>query len=289
MKRPNFNKTKDDDRRMTKLHQFNTRKPCYFCGAVPPSKAEHAPPRSLFRGADCDSITVPSCDEHNLDKSGVDQLFAVAHACGADEMVRMGFRAAYSGAPGVVIESAKSAYDRVKNRLSLVPLLADPPEGLDGLIPYTRGPEPYGDWTVKLTAALVWSVIGQYEASSDWAGAWYWSVQYMKTPRRLTTEEMVIRIREKRYIESLFFGGLRWMIGWSAQPRAYPNDIYRFDVATEEDQITRRRIVSFRHLFLDSHISYVRFACSDATAAAIIDRTTSSTAAGVFEAAHDPL
>lgn len=49
----------------TILKQFSKNSPCYYCGAPPPSSREHAPVRAMFEAFDCDSITVPACDEHN--------------------------------------------------------------------------------------------------------------------------------------------------------------------------------------------------------------------------------
>jgi DNA polymerase III alpha subunit (gram-positive type) len=51
-------------------------KKCYFCGKVVTGD-EHALPRMMFREFDCDSITVPSCDVCNNEKSGRDQ--AIVH------------------------------------------------------------------------------------------------------------------------------------------------------------------------------------------------------------------
>jgi len=54
-----------------------SKKPCYFCGK-PSTSTEHAPPRSMFKGFNCDSITAPACSLHNNEKSGDDQVFTNA-------------------------------------------------------------------------------------------------------------------------------------------------------------------------------------------------------------------
>src|SRR5258706_14137695 len=56
-----------------KLKQYSKRKPCYYCGAPPPSTQEHAPAKLMFGAFDCDSITVPSCVKHNSEKSHKDR------------------------------------------------------------------------------------------------------------------------------------------------------------------------------------------------------------------------
>src|SRR5215472_5451986 len=53
-------------------------KGCYYCGK-PPTSHEHVPPRMMFKGFDCDSITVPACADHNNEKSGRDQTIVFGH------------------------------------------------------------------------------------------------------------------------------------------------------------------------------------------------------------------
>jgi hypothetical protein len=47
---------------------------CAFCGA-PAVSVDHLPPRSLFPGDKINLITVPSCEEHNGKRSGLDERF----------------------------------------------------------------------------------------------------------------------------------------------------------------------------------------------------------------------
>src|SRR6267143_939004 len=61
-----------------KPKQYSKRKPCYYCGAPPPSTAEHAPPKLMFSAFQSDSITVPSCSEHNNGKSDKDRAIITA-------------------------------------------------------------------------------------------------------------------------------------------------------------------------------------------------------------------
>jgi hypothetical protein len=52
---------------------------CYYCGVTlkkgKNKTKEHIPPKMFFNAFDCDSITVPSCSEHNMSKAGDDQVF----------------------------------------------------------------------------------------------------------------------------------------------------------------------------------------------------------------------
>src|SRR6185503_18234133 len=61
-----------------RLKQYSKWKPCYYCGAPPPSTQEHAPPRLMFAAFDCDIITVPSCEKHNTEKAGNDRAVITA-------------------------------------------------------------------------------------------------------------------------------------------------------------------------------------------------------------------
>lgn len=63
------------------LREFVKRgKTCYRCGQ-PANTKEHMPPKSFFpKGGNLQLKTVPSCKEHNNDKSGDDQ-YLLAHIC----------------------------------------------------------------------------------------------------------------------------------------------------------------------------------------------------------------
>lgn len=69
----------------------NDKKECYWCGAPATSK-EHIPPKCLFpeekdigkiynSNFRKDLITVPSCDEHNNQKSGDDEILCACLSC----------------------------------------------------------------------------------------------------------------------------------------------------------------------------------------------------------------
>ncbi len=69
----------------------NRNKVCYFCGNSATSR-EHAPPKLMFRKFDCDSITVPWCDDHNSSKSGEDQAIVSAFVQSLDNLFKQGTR-----------------------------------------------------------------------------------------------------------------------------------------------------------------------------------------------------
>lgn len=58
---------------------MESKKKCYFCGKTSTSN-EHVPPRNLFPKGQkyrYNLITVPSCDEHNSDKSDLDNRMLI--------------------------------------------------------------------------------------------------------------------------------------------------------------------------------------------------------------------
>ena len=57
-----------------RLHQCSRDKPCYYCGADPPSSREHVPPRALFSTWHGRRITVPACDRHSTSRSHIDEV-----------------------------------------------------------------------------------------------------------------------------------------------------------------------------------------------------------------------
>jgi hypothetical protein len=58
---------------------------CAYCGA-PKTSDDHIPPKALFPADRTNLITVPSCHEHNLGQSGIDEQFRnyVATKIGAE-------------------------------------------------------------------------------------------------------------------------------------------------------------------------------------------------------------
>ena len=81
---------------------------CYFCSKLATTK-EHIPPKSFFLGRDINPkrlIRVPSCEEHNTDKSADDEYFRNLISLeihGGDEGIRLFEKKTYkslSGSPG---------------------------------------------------------------------------------------------------------------------------------------------------------------------------------------------
>jgi hypothetical protein len=231
---------------MTKLCQFSHRKPCYYCGASPPSTAEHAPPQVMFAGFECDSITVPACDKHNTQKSIGDMAVVSAILMSVDQQSTRG---ATDATPNVLkaMSRLKPNFDRAKNEVALRPFLKGPSREFDTLFPYVQPLVDLPSWIRQLTAALAWSVIGSHDSSIQWEETGAWSPTFFSTS--LTPEEAVRTSGDNKAVE-LELNALCWRHGWSAHTRKYPEDIYTFDVSfLENPEEWNGREVVFRHRF----------------------------------------
>lgn len=116
--------------------------PCYVCGK-PGNSLEHVPPQCLFDEEQRKQlITVPSCDEHNLRKSGDDQYldFVLSVALQANRLARRHFDGApmralqrrpyialtmFSGLQPITLDGDETAYftldiDRIRRAMSAI-------------------------------------------------------------------------------------------------------------------------------------------------------------------------
>ncbi len=255
------------------LKQFSKRKPCYYCGAPPPSSKEHAPAKLIFEAFDCDRITVPSCDIHNSEKNLKDRAVATAFLRG----LYFGLRNA-SLTPNQ-LEALDVTQEKIgeAREVTLKPLVHDPLGELDVQLPHIDETKILHDWMRQLTAALVWSVSGEYDPSIHWEDALVWSPDYV--PDESIPDPGIIDIRDTNSV-SIFEESMAkksnvdqfcdpWWSGWSSFPRRYPRDIYYFDVclspsqefANSEDGID----IVFRHRFYGQYSWYVFFATSGVT------------------------
>jgi hypothetical protein len=71
-------------------------------------------------------------------------------------------------------------------------------------------------------------------------------------------------------LEQHRFGGLRWKKGWSAHPKPYPPELYRFEVSTQAGIPGDRALVTFRHAFLCTAVLYAQVLCAEETAAELM-------------------
>jgi hypothetical protein len=240
-----------------------TNKPCYYCGA-PSVSVEHGPPRSIFKGWACDSITAPSCEKHNSAKSGHDQAVVSAllmPLAGCDDRFPL--------EPDVqaAIEHARPSFQYAKRSALDVPLLKDPPEMMPRLpnVSYLLPSVNIKAWVKQLTATVVWNALQKRDSTISWDEVAAWSAEWIESDdsSSLSMADAVAVGKEKQVLKAKL-EDLSWAEGWSAHPRPYPAVIYRFWLHFKPQEVV------FKHRFYNQ---YSWYACvsgvSDATADAL--------------------
>lgn len=217
-------------------------KPCYYCGAPSDSK-EHAPPQQMFKGFECDSITVPSCQKHNSAKGGNDQAIVsfllIPLANGLERYPQeQPIKAA--------IELARPSFERAKRKALNIPLLKDAPEGVADLpnVSYLQPSVNVKEWLKQLTAALVYNALQRWDSTLKWDEAAVWSPHCIGSAdsSSLFLKDVLSVIKEKRALKKRL-KELSWIPGWSACPRPYPAVIYRFSLHFRLGEVV------FHHVF----------------------------------------
>jgi hypothetical protein len=266
------------------LKQYSKSRPCYYCGAPPPSKREHAPSKALFQAFDCNAITVPSCDRHNAEKNLDDRAIQTV----------LLFGLLYGLKRGSLSRNALKALDFAASKLgdakevALQSIVDDPTGELNTPIATIDNTEIVETWLRQLTAALTWSVVGQHDPDTKWDNAKVWSPHYSRDADRKgrSVADVAIHFREQnaKWVE-YEKEAVYWWAGWSAHPTPYPPDIYHFELSFFPSQHltpqAESRRVAFRHRFHGQFTWYVDFQPSSYTRDAIL------TAVRTLKAAND--
>ena len=240
------------------LARYSRRKACYYCGSTQNINKEHVPPRYLFRLFDCDSITVPSCPEHNLDKNNIDQAIINGMLLSLDQALKSknyNPLVPVSNRTIQIIEAARPNFHRSKRLITLSHILNKPIRGIANDLAYIRI-DP-GNWMKQITAGLIWSVIGKYNKSILLDNAYTWSPDfYNKTENEGFEIEEFKKDRDQKMKRIDWLNTLDWKMGWSSTPNKYPADIYMFQVATFERGKSDIGL-GFKHIFFSRMIWYV--------------------------------
>jgi hypothetical protein len=238
---------------------------CYYCGTKLTrgkngnKSAEHIPPKMLFQGFKCDSITVPSCPIHNLSKSNQDQTLI----SGLLQTLDAGN---YILHPDVMFaiqhETGKSTFGLTKNKAKTRPFFKNPTGDLANLPPVSQIDYPTNDWIKQITAGLVFDATQKYDSAINWDTAVIHSTAwYIGDPNGFEEQEG-IELIHKAYEIAESWEDKNWLDGWSSQPKPYPPTIYRFYVAFGFDKPVS---VCFKHVFYNSLTWYIEFQCSEVT------------------------
>ena len=231
-------------------------KHCYYCGK-PATSVEHLPPKQMFKTFQCDSLTVPSCDEHNSKKGGHDQAVVSALLI----PLHTG-RHRYPLEPEIeqAINDALPSFEMSKKSAVRSSFLKDPPSGLEDLpdLAHLAPSVDFPAWLRQLTAGLVHKKIGTASYTVSWQKATTWSPHWFPTssPTSVPYDD-VVQILEKNQKQRAILDNLAWQPGWSAHPKPYPKIIYSFQIHVFPD-----KYVMFRHTFYNRYTWYVTFKAS---------------------------
>jgi len=216
-------------------------KVCYFCGQAATGQ-EHVPPQQMFRAFDCDSITVPSCDDHNTSKSFDDQVIIDLLMHAVDWQRR---RAPISQYATEALSLRFSSFSHTKRRIDHSNLVdhAELPE-----IPYLEPGTNIYRWMQQVAAALVFHGTGFHDASIDWPRAAIFSPSFLSVPKApaLPLDDDAQWLRERQEIADAAHRSFEWVEGWSPQPKPYPRDIFAFHVAFDDHGFVGLRLEFYR-------------------------------------------
>lgn len=228
---------------------------CYYCGGKSTSD-EHAPPKQMFKGFGCDSITVRSCDAHNTRKSQHDQSIVSAFLIPLYNMRLQGKK--FHPDVDLAIAEGKSAFPYTKRAAISTPFLGHPLFQRAGVanVAYIVPEISLDAWIRQLTAALVAHAMKPANALVSWTKGVIWSPDWLRKPRRspVSLEYAAEQFRINHEIARALDSELRWHEGWSAQPRPYPSSIFNFRFAFPYAQA-----IVFRHRFYGTYRWYAAF------------------------------
>lgn len=219
----------------------------------------------MFEGFKHTAITVPSCSEHNSEKSNMDRAVVTGLVRTLDQMPVTGsaprpFPANVSQA----IARLAPNYAQANNMVTMQPYLLDGPDELMVDLPFLEPDAQLIPWIKQLTAALVWSAIGYYDPETDWDAALAWSRTYVRVIGPITASEARHRALDALGRELKLENECSWSKGWSGKPDPYPADIFRFDVSFLPQSEGENHII-FRHTFYDDIKWFVGFTTSPRT------------------------
>jgi hypothetical protein len=216
---------------------------------------------------------VPACEDHNNEKSGRDRAIVTAMVRGVDQMRKTGrLRKPLSGNVQQAIAILEHNFRQANRELTLQRYLIDPPDDLDVELPFFRPTVQIQTWAVQLTAALVWSVVGNYDPASRWNDAWSWSPHYVPSTGPKPLEDAAQRALRDMLVRNKIEQLSTWYSGWSSKPKSYPADIYRFALCfVPKPEEWDGKGVIFKHQFYNSTIWYVWFETSAQIKAILMD------------------
>lgn len=230
---------------------------CYYCGA-PKTSLEHAPPKQLFKGFDCNKIKAPSCDIHNGQKSGRDTAVIKGMLIALDTV-------AYKYPPksdaAKAINLAKLQFSQVKRQIKNINKI----EGFPSLTHFDSSIKTE-DWMKQLTAALVYDAVRKYDSRINFDEAIVFCPTWVRGEPTIELERIIETLKVQK-LQDDSLQKINWEKGWPSGKKNYPTGIYNFKLSFDflED-------IVFRHQFFDSLVWYVGVRTTNETREKIIKK-----------------
>jgi hypothetical protein len=236
-------------------------KPCYYCGAPPPSSREHVPPKMLFKETEFSAISVPSCEKHNYEKHALDQGFVAALAIAVKKVREM--------VPGIysvpsddipVLDVPEGVVRRVGTIRSYI---LDTPADIDTDLPYIDSIVDLHDWIRHISAGLLWARLGPEAVKLDWDEAFVRSPNLVQIDKPVSLQQAGDHSKFTKHILELS-ESIDWYPGWFRKPHGYPQCIYHFSISSLQDpKFSEPSHLIFRHEFFRSFTFFLYVECDD--------------------------
>jgi hypothetical protein len=214
---------------------------CYYCEKKASTK-EHVPPKLLFKDFTGERITVPSCKDHNTDKSGLDRVIIRSLLRSVDWHPD---RNLFHKDILALIEKSKDLFDEDKKRIVKGYVLNKNGDASKSISHVKISQSDMEQWVRQITAALVCKAIKRYEPSINWSEA---AIQTPLMPSSTPDIPEGIFSASKSDYEHLVTLGekLVWRRGWCSNGlhANYPLYLYYLDVNINDDSVI------FCHTFL---------------------------------------
>lgn len=183
-------------------------------------------PKQLFKNFQCDSITVPSCDVHNGNKSGRDQ--AIIHGYFKS---LLGYKDKLEPKVRKALLKAIHGFHYTKRSAVSAPLIKNPSEKLHGLpnLAFVTKESRTHNWIKQLSAAIILDATKYFNPSVPWNDLKVFFPEWIPAdgPHGIDQDKAIeLILRNKKIREDL--NELSWEKGWSVSPKPYPQEIYRF-------------------------------------------------------------
>ncbi len=231
-------------------------KKCYYCGKRATTK-EHLPPKQMFKAFECDSITVPSCSEHNCSKSGEDQAIVSTFLMSFKNSLKMN-QLINPKVKDAVLEALPS-FEFTKNRVESRHLFQSIKNELSNIpeIGFIKSPIKIKNWINTLTAGLVYDALNYFDENIEWEKMDCWSPDYVPSTNKVTDLDKYHTLKLIKDFGLWFDKKNKWILGWSAYPIQYPKEIYHFYVSINVDEII------FKHCFYQSYTWFAELKSSN--------------------------